>query len=311
MVVDSNGGSYGTIGGGLLEATAIKEAGIALDQRRSRLMNFSFTGENANSSGMICGGKAVLLLDYLAASDELKDFFRHWFDAVSGGTAVCSLTVFKGVDEDFDVIGRSLFGAGGQVAGNYSWTEHDLQKLRPVMDNASETTVKTLDNVSVVIDPVRKVKTLYCFGAGHVAVPTARLAALVGFHVVVVDDRADFANTERFPEAGNVIVTPDFNSVMDELDIDSDSFIVIVTREHLYDRVVLAQALRTQAGYIGMISSRKKREIIYNALREEGFASEALDKVHSPIGLSIGAETPEEIAVSIVAELIAERSRQH
>jgi xanthine dehydrogenase accessory factor len=95
------------------------------------------------------------------------------------------------------------------------------------------------------------------------------------------------------------------------MDIDNDSFIVILTREHRYDRTVLAQALRTGAGYIGMISSRRKREIIYNELKEEGVSSEALDRVHSPVGLSIGAETPEEIAVSIVAELIAERSRQY
>ena len=98
------------------------------------------------------------------------------------------------------------------------------------------------------------------------AVPTAHLAALVGFRVVVVDDRPEFANAERFPEAYKILVIKDFNHAFDGLEIDADSFIVIVTRGHQYDRAVLEQSLKTTAGYIGMISSRRKREAIYEAL---------------------------------------------
>ena len=100
------------------------------------------------------------------------------------------------------------------------------------------------------------------------------------------------------------------NHALDGLEIDADSFIVIVTRGHQYDRAVLEQALKTSAGYIGMISSRRKREAIYEALMAQGVKKEQLEKVHSPIGIDIGGETPEEIAVSIVAELISVRSRQ-
>jgi len=133
----------------------------------------------------------------------------------------------------------------------------------------------------------------------------------VGFRVVVVDDRAEFANAERFPDAGNVRVIDDFNHVLKDFDIDADSYIIIVTREHLYDRVVLEQALKTDAGYIGMIASRRKRNAIYQALLASDVKEEELARVHSPIGLDIGGETPEEIAVSIVAELIQERARQY
>ena len=151
---------------------------------------------------------------------------------------------------------------------------------------------------------------MFLFGAGHVAVPTAHIAALVGFRVVVIDDRPEFANAERFPSASRIVVTDDFNQALKGLDIDRDSFIVIVTRGHQFDREVLEQSLKTSAGYIGMISSRKKKEAIFQALIARGFNKERLEEVHSPIGIPIGGETPEEIAVSIVAELIQERSRQ-
>ena len=139
--------------------------------------------------------------------------------------------------------------------------------------------------------------------------PTAHLAALVGFRVVVIDDRLEYANKERFPEAEKTLVIKNFTRAFDGLEIDADSYIVIVTRGHQYDRAVLEQSLRTSAGYIGMISSRRKREAIYEYLTAQGFTKERLAQVHSPIGIDIGGETPEEIAVSIVAELIKVRSQ--
>jgi xanthine dehydrogenase accessory factor len=136
------------------------------------------------------------------------------------------------------------------------------------------------------------------------------MAALAGFRVVVIDDRAEFANAERFPDADEVCIIADFSRALDGLAIDADSYIVIVTRGHAFDRVVLEAALKTDAGYIGMISSRRKRDAIYAALTAEGISIEALARIHSPIGLPIGGETPEEIAVSIVAELISERYKK-
>ena len=161
-----------------------------------------------------------------------------------------------------------------------------------------------------MVDRVCKLKTLYCFGAGHVAVPTARLATLAGFRVIVVDDRPEYANKERFPDAYSTMVVKDFKHTLEGFEIDKDSYIVIFTYSHQYDREVLEQAINTEAGYIGMISSKRKRAAIFEALMAKGVKKERLEWVHSPIGLDIGAETPEEIAVSIVAELIQVRSRQ-
>ena len=147
---------------------------------------------------------------------------------------------------------------------------------------------------------------MYLFGAGHICTFVAPLAKMVGFRVAVIDDREEFANRERFPNADEIIVCP-FADAFDRIAISANAYVAIVTRGHLHDRDVLNAALQTDAGYIGMIGSRRKRDIIYASLMKEGFSAARLKEVHSPIGADIGGETPEEIAISIVAELIAER----
>jgi xanthine dehydrogenase accessory factor len=131
------------------------------------------------------------------------------------------------------------------------------------------------------------------------------------FRTVVLDDRTEFANIERFPAADEIKVPAALSEAFTDLDIDRDSYIVIVTRGHRHDRTVLEQALRREAVYIGMIGSKGKRDAVYKALLDEGFTRADLERVHSPIGLEIGGDTPEEIAVSIVAELIKERSARN
>ncbi|MBU2578258.1 XdhC family protein, partial [Patescibacteria group bacterium] len=146
------------------------------------------------------------------------------------------------------------------------------------------------------------------FGAGHISTFLSPLAKRVGFSVVVIDDRGEFANTERFPDADEIMVEP-LSQSFDRIAVTPSSYIAIITRGHIHDHAVLKEALKQKPAYIGMIGSKRKREIIYQALIKEGTPKETLQKVHSPIGLAIGAETPEEIAVSIVAELIQERER--
>ncbi|MDH7571038.1 MAG: XdhC family protein, partial [Armatimonadota bacterium] len=158
----------------------------------------------------------------------------------------------------------------------------------------------------VFLDPVFPPPTLFVFGAGHVGRCTAQAAALAGMRVVVVDDRADFANRERFPWADAVIVAP-FEQVFEQLALDESSYVVSVTRGHEYDETVVEHTLRTSARYIGMIGSRRKVRFVFDRLRQKGISDHALARVHAPIGLAIGADTPEEIAISIVAEVIAVR----
>lgn len=150
--------------------------------------------------------------------------------------------------------------------------------------------------------------TAFIFGAGHVAKAVEPILRFVNFKTKVIDDRPEFANRERFPEADDVVVIESFKNAYQNLETDEDSYIVIITRGHMGDYDVLKQSLRRPNAYIGMIGSRNKVATVYSMLREEGFSQEELDKVYSPIGVDIAAETPEEIAISIAAEMIKVRA---
>jgi xanthine dehydrogenase accessory factor len=163
----------------------------------------------------------------------------------------------------------------------------------------------TLD---IFIEPVLPPASLYIFGAGHVALSLYRTARTAGFDVTVIDDRENYANRERFPEAKEVIAD-DFDQAMSRLSPGETSYIVIVTRGHRDDMRVLRWAVQTQARYIGMIGSKRKTISIFRELVKEGIPERLFERVHAPVGLDIGAITPEEIAVAITAELIATRRR--
>jgi xanthine dehydrogenase accessory factor len=159
--------------------------------------------------------------------------------------------------------------------------------------------------LEVFIEPVFPPAELYIFGAGHVATSVYRIAAIAGFDITVIDDREAYANRERFPEAQ--VMAEDFDKAMARLRPGPFSYIVILTRGHHEDMRILRWAVETPARYVGMIGSKRKVITIFDELRREGVPGNVLDRVHAPIGLDIGAITPEEIAVSITAELIAKR----
>jgi len=161
----------------------------------------------------------------------------------------------------------------------------------------------TLD---VFVEPILPPAELYIFGAGHVSINLYKVATNAGFDVTVVDDRENYASRERFPEAHDVIAE-DFDRAMARLTPSESAYIVIVTRGHRDDMRVLRWAVQTRAGYIGMIGSKRKTIAIYQELLAEGLNANLFERVHAPVGLDIGAVTPEEIAVAITAELIAIR----
>jgi xanthine dehydrogenase accessory factor len=163
----------------------------------------------------------------------------------------------------------------------------------------------TLD---VFIEPVLPPALLYVFGAGHVSAALYKTAIQAGFEFTVVDDRESYANRERFPQAREVIAE-DFDKAMSRLNPGEAAYIVIVTRGHRDDMRVLRWAVQTPARYIGMIGSKRKTITIFRELQGEGLQPELFNRVHAPIGLDIGAVTPDEIAVSITAELIAVRRK--
>lgn len=160
--------------------------------------------------------------------------------------------------------------------------------------------------LEIFIEPVLPPAELYIFGAGHVGSSLYKIAQIAGFDVTIIDDRETYANRERFPQA-HQIIAEDFEKAFAQLSPSESSHIVIVTRGHREDMRVLRWAVQTPAGYVGMIGSKRKTIRIFEELKKEGVPAKLFERVHAPIGLDIGAITPEEIAISIAAELIAKR----
>jgi xanthine dehydrogenase accessory factor len=309
MIIAANDRTMGTIGGGLLEARVVQKAGDVLSSRRPELIRFDMAPDELDAMDMICGGRLGVLLEYVdpgsAAATVLK--CRRDLERTPGEPCL-SMTVLHMDGDVVSGIDHCLINKRGVICGDLSLPPETVQRLVGKHSGATFLSIVTLGESMILVDPVLSAETVFLFGAGHVAQPTARLAAMVGFRVQVVDDRAAFANTDRFPDSEKIRVITDFDAALNGIPIDRKAFIVIVTRGHLHDQTVLMQALRTDAAYIGMIGSRSKRNHVFKALLKQGFTESDLKRVHSPIGLDIGAETPEEIALSIVAELVKIRA---
>ena len=195
----------------------------------------------------------------------------------------------------------------------YEFTLDEKQKGALDMGCGGDATVK-IDYIDAETpgDFVKEFKlasTAYIFGGGHVAYALEPVLRHVDFRTVVIDDREEYANPERYPHADRTIAVENFDNAFDDIETDDDSYIIIVTRGHRGDLQVLREALKRDFAYLGMIGSRRKNELLFDTLRREGVPESKLAEVHAPIGLKIGSETPEEIAVSIVAEIIQVRSQ--
>lgn len=160
--------------------------------------------------------------------------------------------------------------------------------------------------MDVLLEPILSQETLYLFGAGHISESTAAMGKMLGFRIVVIDPRPEYNNVDRFPSADSLIVE-EYQNAFSKLNVDKDSYIVIYTPSHVLDEQCLHFAAGTQAKYIGMIGSKKKVKEVKERLRQKGVSPQQLERVHAPIGMEIGAETPQEIAVSILAEIIKVR----
>jgi xanthine dehydrogenase accessory factor len=312
MAVLPDGTGLGTIGGGRLEAEVMTAAAAALAGGYGLIKRFELTGADASSMDMICGGRLDVLIEALLPDAATIGLFKAFAEAARQGQAAFWVVVLEPGRTEGSLAPRralALRQAGGLTfLGAPPDETEPLTALVSAAERERCPVILPFGRRRVVIEPFQAAGRVWLFGAGHVAQQVARLAAMVDFRVAVLDDRPEFANAARFPEAETILVPGTFDAVMDDLPIDEGSYLVIVTRGHRYDLDLLDQALRTPAGYIGMIGSRRKRDAIYDALRRKGVADEAFARVRSPIGLDIGAETPEEIGLSIVAELVAARA---
>lgn len=309
MAVHRDGCIDGTVGGGLVEALVQKAAAKLFGKGDSAasFCEFDLSNELAAHSDMICGGHVKVMLEHLPATSWASAAYASLDDRLRHGKKAVLLTLLEN-GENPRVKSRAVLADSQPIPAWSGIDADEAATLRTAALAAGKPLLQDRNGHRLMAEGYSPLPSLYIFGAGHVSRPTAELASMVDFRTVVMDDRAEFACDERFPHADVIDVLPDFKSACDGLPIDEDSYIVIVTRGHLHDKTVLAQALRTPARYIGMIGSTRKRDAIYDALRDEGFSQEDIDRCNCPIGLSIKAQTPEEIAVSIVSELIETRA---
>jgi len=300
MLVLPGGEIRGSVGGGPVEGASLARAVKMLDRGEGHaLLPFNLSSASAAEAGMVCGGAVTVLLQRVGP-DRL-DFFRSLESLYAARERPALVTVMAADREPVLALWSLRTGLEGTKLpdGLVAELAHRAMKTRQNFSLEE-------DSLKVFVEPLVAPTALYLVGAGHVALATAKVAAFAGFEVVVMDDRSEFASSERYPEAREVRVLDTFDGCLSGL--GPDDYVVIVTRGHLHDRDVLAQALRTGAGYVGMIGSRSKRDAVYRSLLESGFVQADLDRVFCPIGLPIGADTPEEIAVSIVAEMIGVRA---
>jgi xanthine dehydrogenase accessory factor len=317
MVVREDGTQIGTVGGGCVEAEVHAMAVQCLRSGRAALRRFTLTEAKAGAEGLNCGGTVEILIE----PHPDPSFHRRVLEALERRDELVLVTLVAGTDESPRIAGKGAAGWKGwrmttgllaaAGAALLSFLEEEAQSIlggdtcRKVA-LPPETAGGPAGAGWALLETLCAPPTLYLFGGGHVSLAVARVARTAGFRIVVVDDRAAFANPGRFPEADETLVLP-MESAFSRLPIDSNSYIVAVTRGHQHDEPVIEQAVRTPAAYIGMLGSRRKVAIMWERLKARGVSEEMLARVRAPIGVPIGADGPGEIAVSIVAQLIETR----
>lgn len=310
LLVRADGRPVGTIGGGLLEHAVLRKAREVMASGRPAVLEVRLTGLEVAASEMICGGNVDVLIEPLSPEDAgAVSVLQTLAQMTAQGRRGVLVTVLS---EGRRSVLWSIVTETGRVIGDaperFEAAGVDPQRWAGTRRFALETTAHGAGPV-VYVEPIEPEAMLVLFGAGHISTFVAPPARAVGFRVCVIDDREEFANAERFPDAERILVCP-LTEAFARIAVTPTTYLVIVTRGHIHDRDALRDALTTRAAYLGMIGSRRKRDLIYAALMEEGVAAEDLRRVHCPIGISIGAETPQEIAISIVAELIQVRARR-
>lgn len=304
MLVFADGSQVGTLGGGCVEAEVKRRALRLLDGGRPELLTFQLDHDYGWDDGLICGGRMTMLVHPLPAGSEIE-YFRRYRQAVEGARG-CTEAVLIDEERYPEVAGtRFLFGGAGELIGATGGLTPPAavrESLRPLSSRP-----RAYVEQGVAFLPTLPRSRLLIVGGGHVGQKVADLAAAVDFDVWVVDDREQYCSAERFPDAERLIVGPIAETVS-SLEVDDQTFCIIVTRGHNHDEEALAALVDRPARYVGMIGSRRKIRLIFDDLRREGVAEELLQRVRAPIGLDIGSQTVAEIAVSIVAELIAVRN---
>lgn len=297
MLIATGGARTGTIGGGCLEAEIIERAYDVLEKRAPSVTRHTLNAELAGDYGLTCGGTATVLIEPVYENPILREVYAAAAEVLARGECGVMVTATTWDDEPVKalVAGASLIGCAPQQM-------IDAARALPLEAETPRFQQR------FVLDPINPNPPLVVFGGGHVGAAIARAAAFGGWRVTVADDRADFADPSRHPAAERTICC-DFHDIASALPLTPRTYAVVATRGHQHDALIVDQLARRELRYIGMLGSRRKVALTWTLLRKWGVPQQRLDRIHAPVGLSIGADTPEEIAVSVVAEMVAVRRR--
>ncbi len=307
LLVRTDGTTVGTLGGGCIEAEVYEQAKAAIASGRPASLDFTLNEDIAGDYGLACGGTERIFIDPAFGAKDLP-LVRSLIRAASGERRAIVLTIV-GPESAPHVGSRIAVWEDGAVDG-------DLAALQsPAVDAAARliaaprpksALITLAGGIEAFADVFAEPPEVVIVGGGHVGLAVAAVARTLGYRMTVIDDRADFANKDRFPDAQKV-VAGEIEEAIDAHTMTRNSAVIIVTRGHKYDYQALAAAARSDAGYIGLMGSRRKVTLIYRQLVADGVPPVRLRDIHAPIGLDIGAVSPEEIAVSIMAEVTMHR----
>ena len=318
MLIAAAGRQWGTIGGGCVEADVIGQALAVAERGQPVVVSHTLNADVAGDIGLSCGGTAEFFLEPVVNSEEMARLYQVAADAISNRQPA---TVTTGLDwsggprkavvieseRPADIAIPATRSAGRSRGERRIEAVGDVSAFPEPADSAARQAPVYFDEASgLLFEQLPRMPRVVVFGAGHVGVEIAKIASGVGFYVVVIDDRADFANPEHVPWAHEVLAE-DFRTVLDRLKFDADDFVLATTRGHSFDAYIVERTAGSPARYVGMLGSRRKQAVILRALETAGVPPEHLRRVKTPIGLDIGADTPAEIAISVVAELIRAR----
>ena len=301
MLVTTDGRRWGTVGGGCVEADVTEQALLAIGQGAPVSVTHTLNADLAGDIGLSCGGTAEFFMEPVLTSPEAVALYAGVAAAISSRVPIVVYTAAKWED------GPRKAACGGLPTGPHLPPMHAVGSLDrfPTIDDDNVTTLFDRET-DIFVESIPRMPRVVIFGAGHVGLEIAKLASSVGFYTVVIDDREEFANTERLPWVQEVI-PEDFRSILDRFAFDEDDFVLATTRGHSFDAYIIQRTAASPARYVGMLGSKRKKAVIMKALAEAGVPQDALDRVVTPIGLDIRADTPAEIAVSVVAELVKVR----
>lgn len=307
QLIRQDGSSLGTLGGGCVEGDIWFYAKEMLREKSGPQFRDYYLNEDiAAKDGLVCGGTMYFFIEPLWRAQDILPFAKEIIKAYEGGPPVSVATVVKSTDDKIKPGARLLIYEDGTTVGSLGDTyleEQAIEVGKRVAPFGNNEMVQREDGTEVYVEGFTAPPTLVIMGGGHVGKAVYNLANTLGFRTIVVDDRPEFSNKKRFPEAFETVVA-DFDRALDNMPVNFNSFILVATRGHRFDDLATKAAINTPARYIGLLGSKRKNLMIFRELLKNDVPIERIKEIHGPVGLNIGALTPEELAVSIMAEII-------